>query len=68
MTQLAAPIVDRTSSSPPPDYNQTGINYRAPMPWPKVLGADLRKLLIQILQRTLAPPLVPEGMLAQGGF
>ena len=37
MTQLAAPIAQR-SESPPPEHNLTGVNFRAPMPWPKVRG------------------------------
>jgi DNA repair protein RecO (recombination protein O) len=48
--------------------------FRAPvdsfagMPWPKSLGADLRKFLIQILQRHLEKKLVTAGMLEKGGF
>ena len=43
--------------------------YRAPMDsfigvqWPKVVGADLRKFLIQILQRNIEKKLVTAGML-----
>lgn len=48
--------------------------FRAPVetfagqPWPKAQGADLRKLLIQILQRHLEKKLVTAGMLEKGGF
>jgi DNA repair protein RecO (recombination protein O) len=48
--------------------------FRAPvesfveMPWPKALGADLRKFLIQILQRHIEKKLVTAGMLEKGGF
>ncbi len=48
--------------------------FRAPVesfagvPWPKELGADLRKFLIQILQRHLEKKLVTAGMLEKGGF
>lgn len=48
--------------------------FRAPvenfvgMPWPKAQGADLRKFLIQILQRHLEKKLVTAGMLEKGGF
>ena len=48
--------------------------FRAPVesfagnPWPKVQGADLRKFLIQILQRHLEKKLVTAGMLEKGGF
>lgn len=48
--------------------------FRAPVdsfagePWPKALGADLRKFLIQILQRHLEKKLVTAGMLEKGGF
>jgi DNA repair protein RecO (recombination protein O) len=37
-------------------------------PWPKAQGADLRKFLIQILQRHLEKKLVTAGMLEKGGF
>jgi DNA repair protein RecO (recombination protein O) len=40
----------------------------AGVPWPKILGADLRKFLIQILQRHLEKKLVTAGMLEKGGF
>ena len=45
--------------------------FRAPvesfveMPWPKALGADLRKFLIQILQRHIEKKLVTAGMLGK---
>ena len=48
--------------------------FRAPveifagMPWPRVQAADLRKLLIQILQRQLEKKLVTAGMLEKGNF
>ena len=48
--------------------------FRAPVdsfaeqPWPKAQGADLRKFLIQILQRHLEKKLVTAGMLEKGGF
>src|SRR3984885_2845562 len=37
-------------------------------PWPKTQGADLRKFLIQILQRHIEKKLVTAGMLEKGGF
>lgn len=37
-------------------------------PWPKAQGADLRKFLIQILQRHLEKKLVTADMLEKGGF
>lgn len=40
----------------------------AEMPWPKALGADLRKFLTQILQRHLEKKLVTAAMLEKGGF
>jgi DNA repair protein RecO (recombination protein O) len=40
----------------------------AEMPWPKALGADLRKFLMQILQRHLEKKLVTAGMLEKGSF
>ncbi len=36
--------------------------------WPKPQGADLRKFLIQILQRHIEKKLVTAGMLEKGGF
>ena len=48
--------------------------FRAPVdsfaghPWPKSQGADLRKLVIQILQRQLEKKLVTSEMLERGGF
>lgn len=48
--------------------------FRAPvegfvnMPWPKALGADLRKFLIQILQRHIEKKLVTAAMLDKGNF
>jgi len=48
--------------------------FRAPVfsfegePWPKAQGADLRKFLMQILQRQLEKKLVTAGMLDKGGF
>ena len=48
--------------------------FRAPvegfagMPWPKAQGSDLRKFLIQILQRHIEKKLVTAGMLEKGGF
>ncbi len=47
----------------------TAMMFRAPiegfagMPWPKAQGADLRKFLIQILQRHIEKKLVTAGML-----
>ena len=38
------------------------------IPWPKAVGADLRKFLMQILQRHLEKKLVTVGMLEKGGF
>jgi DNA repair protein RecO (recombination protein O) len=38
------------------------------VPWPKAQGADLRKFLVQILQRHLEKKLVTAGMLEKGGF
>ena len=38
------------------------------VPWPKAQGADLRKFLVQILQRHIEKKLVTAGMLEKGGF
>jgi DNA repair protein RecO (recombination protein O) len=40
----------------------------ATMSWPKSQGADLRKFLIQILQRHIEKKLVTAAMLEKGGF
>ena len=40
----------------------------AEVPWPKSQGADLRKFLIQILQRHMEKKLVTAGMLEKGAF
>jgi len=48
--------------------------FRAPVetfaetPWPKALGMDLRKFLMQILQRHIEKKLVTAGMLEKGSF
>jgi DNA repair protein RecO (recombination protein O) len=48
--------------------------FRAPVdsfadtPWPKTQGADLRKFLIQILQRHIEKKLLTAAMLEKGGF
>ena len=48
--------------------------FRAPVdsfagvPWPKAQGSDLRKFLIQILQRHIEKKLVTAGMLEKGSF
>jgi DNA repair protein RecO (recombination protein O) len=48
--------------------------FRAPvesfagMPWPKSQGADLRKFLIQILQRHIEKKLITAAMLEKSGF
>jgi DNA repair protein RecO (recombination protein O) len=36
--------------------------------WPKTQAADLRKFLVQILQRHIEKKLVTAGMLEKGGF
>jgi hypothetical protein len=38
------------------------------IPWPKALGADLRKFLIQILQRHIEKKLVTAGTLEKSAF
>ena len=40
----------------------------ARIPWPKAQGSDLRKFLIQILQRHIEKKLVTAGMLEKGAF
>jgi DNA repair protein RecO (recombination protein O) len=48
--------------------------FRAPVesfagdPWPKARGADLRKFVIQALERHIEKRLVTAGMLEKGGF
>jgi len=51
-----------------------GEMFRAPMtsfagkPWPKAQAADLRKCVLQILQRHIEKKFVTAGMLEKGGF
>jgi len=51
-----------------------GLMLRSPLegfagrPWPRELGADLRKFLMQTLQRHIEKKLVTVGMLEKGGF
>ena len=51
-----------------------GQMFRAPLetfagtPWPKEQAADLRKFLVQSLQRHIEKKLVTVGMLEKGGF
>jgi DNA repair protein RecO (recombination protein O) len=47
---------------------RTPVENFAAMPWPKAQGADLRKFLMQILQRHIEKKLVTAGMLEKGGF
>jgi hypothetical protein len=48
--------------------------FRAPVdsftqtPWPKSQGADLRKMVFQILQRHIEKKLVTAAMLEKGSF
>ena len=48
--------------------------FRAPVesfagtPWPKARGADLRKFLVQTLERHIEKKLVTAGMLEKGSF
>ena len=44
------------------------VEYFAEEAWPKSQGADLRKFLVQILQRHIEKKLVTAGMLEKGGF
>jgi DNA repair protein RecO (recombination protein O) len=44
------------------------VEFFAEEPWPKAQGADLRKFLIQILQRHIEKKLVTAEMLEKGGF
>ncbi len=47
---------------------RTPVESFAGVPWPKAQAADLRKFLIQILQRHLEKKLITAGMLEKGGF
>jgi DNA repair protein RecO (recombination protein O) len=44
------------------------VEYFAEEPWPKAQAADLRKFLVQILQRHLEKKLVTAGMLEKNDF
>jgi DNA repair protein RecO (recombination protein O) len=47
---------------------RTPVDSLSSKPWAKAVGADLRKLAIQILQRHLEKKLVTASMLEKGEF
>src|SRR5271155_5379182 len=73
---LMCPDDKRLASSEISNESRTlaALMFRAPVesfvgrPWPKAQAADLRKFLIQALQRHIEKKLVTAGMLEKGGF
>jgi DNA repair protein RecO (recombination protein O) len=73
---LMCPEDKRLASSEISSESRTlaALMFRAPVetfagtPWPKSQAADLRKFLIQTLQRHIEKKLVTAGMLEKGGF
>jgi DNA repair protein RecO (recombination protein O) len=66
--RLASSEISTESRTLAAQMFRTPVESFAAMPWPKVQGADLRKFLMQILQRHIEKKLVTAGMLEKGGF
>jgi DNA repair protein RecO (recombination protein O) len=66
--RLASSEISRDSRALAAQMFRAPVESFAGMPWPKSQGADLRKFLIQILQRQLEKKLVTAGMLEKGAF
>jgi DNA repair protein RecO (recombination protein O) len=66
--RLASSEISSESRKLAADMFRTPVDRFAGKPWPKSQGADLRKLVIQILQRQLEKKLVTAEMLERGGF
>ena len=66
--RLASSEISSESRSLAAQMFRAPVDSFAETPWPKAHGADLRKFLIQILQRHIEKKLVTAGMLEKGGF
>jgi DNA repair protein RecO (recombination protein O) len=66
--RLASSEISSESRSLAAQMFRAPVDTFATMPWPKSQGADLRKFLIQILQRHIEKKLVTAAMLEKGGF
>jgi DNA repair protein RecO (recombination protein O) len=66
--RLASSEISRESRSLAAQMFRAPVDAFAGKPWPKAQGADLRKFLIQTLQRHIEKKLVTAGMLEKGGF
>jgi DNA repair protein RecO (recombination protein O) len=66
--RLASSEISRESRMLAAQMFRAPVESFAEMSWPKSQGADLRKFLIQILQRHIEKKLVTAGMLEKGGF
>ena len=66
--RLASSEISTESRALAAQMFRTPVESFAAMPWPKAQGADLRKFLMQILQRHIEKKLVTAGMLEKGGF
>jgi DNA repair protein RecO (recombination protein O) len=66
--RLASSEISNESRSLAAQMFRAPVEYFAEEAWPKSQGADLRKFLVQILQRHIEKKLVTAGMLEKGGF
>ena len=66
--RLASSEISSESRNLAAQMFRTPVETFAEMPWPKSQGSDLRKFLIQTLQRHIEKKLVTAGMLEKGDF
>jgi len=66
--RLASSEISAESRALAAQMFRASVDSFAEVPWPRAQGADLRKFLIQILQRHLEKKLVTAGMLEKGDF
>jgi len=66
--RLASSEISNESRALAAKMFRTPVESFAGKPWPKAEGADLRKFVIQALQRHIEKKLVTAGMLERGGF
>jgi len=66
--RLASSEISNESRALAAKMFRTPVESFAGKPWPKAEGADLRKFVIQALQRHIEKKLVTTGMLERGGF
>jgi DNA repair protein RecO (recombination protein O) len=66
--RLASSEISRESRALAAQMFRAPVDSFTDMPWPKALGADLRKLLVQILQRHIEKKFATATMLEKGDF